>query len=132
MQDNPKYNNLINDVIDYLGDSINTAIDEGVMLNSIVADPGIGFGKTTEHNLEIINRLGEFQCLDVPILIGLSNKSFIGKTLNLEPAERVLPTAVANANAYINSVSIFRCHNTKENKLALELTKRIRNSMVKF
>ncbi|HPP86835.1 MAG TPA: dihydropteroate synthase [bacterium] len=127
MQDNPNYKNLIKEIMIYLLEAIEKAVSKGVNKNSIVIDPGIGFGKTVEHNLEIIKRLNEFSSLNRPILIGVSNKSFIGKILNLEISERVIGTAAANVNAYINGARIFRVHNIKENKQALELTKKIMN-----
>jgi dihydropteroate synthase len=131
MQENPNYSNLMNDIIDFLDNSIEKALSNGVNLESVVIDPGIGFGKTVEHNTEIINRLNELKTFNRPILMGVSNKSFIGKILNLNIDERVLPTAVCNSISLTKGSSIFRVHNVLETKLSLKLTKQILDSNIK-
>ncbi|MBP7652625.1 dihydropteroate synthase [Candidatus Dependentiae bacterium] len=131
MQINPVYNNLMNDIIDFLGRAVETAVNSGVSKDSIIIDPGIGFGKTPEHNLEILARLNELSLFGTGILIGLSNKSFLGKILNLEIDKRITATATANSFAFKNGASIFRVHNIKENKISLELTKKISEIIIK-
>ncbi|HPG30115.1 MAG TPA: dihydropteroate synthase [bacterium] len=131
MQINPDYENLMNEIIDFLSNSIEKAGNYGVLKDSILIDPGIGFGKTAEHNLEIISRLNEFKLLGTGILIGLSNKSLFGKILNLELEDRIVATAAANALAFKSGASVFRVHNIKENKTALEFTKKVSETVIK-
>ncbi len=111
MQQNPAYDNLIQEVYDFLADQISIAKNAG--LNKIFVDPGIGFGKNSEHNFELINKLSEFNSLSYPILIGLSRKSFIGKTLNLNVYERDNATNALNCLAINNGARVIRTHNVK-------------------
>jgi dihydropteroate synthase len=114
MQNNPAYEALIPEITDYLRGGIAIARDAGISDDKIIIDPGIGFGKTAEHNLEIINRLGEFAGLEKPILLGPSRKSFIGKILGGLPAEeRFEGTAAAVAIGIFNGVNIIRVHDVK-------------------
>ena len=114
MQDNPQYENLIEEIIAYLGDSIKIGIDAGISPDKMIIDPGIGFGKTPEHNLSIIKRLGEFRVLDKPILIGVSRKSFIGTVLNANLDGRLFGTAAACAISIASGANIIRVHDVKE------------------
>ena len=114
MQRDPHYDSLISEIISFLETKIQLAIDAGISHGQIVIDPGIGFGKTVEHNLEIIRRLREFKVLNKPILIGTSRKSFIGKILNLPPDDRIEGTAATVAIAIANGADIVRVHNVKE------------------
>ena len=114
MQKNPSYKALIPEILDYLTESIAIARDAGIPDDMIIIDPGIGFGKTLEHNLGIINRLHEFRGFEKPILIGPSRKSFIGKTLGGLPAEeRIEGTASAVAIGIFNGANIIRVHDVK-------------------
>lgn len=115
MQLNPSYEALIPEIMDYLRISIRLAIKFGVKEDRIIIDPGIGFGKTFEHNLEILNNLREFTLLERPIAIGVSRKAFIGKILgDLPPTERLEGTAAAMAIAIYNGANILRVHDVKE------------------
>jgi dihydropteroate synthase len=109
MQLNPEYNNLIPDIYDFLYIQTKKASEAGI--KSIFIDPGIGFGKTVEHNFEIIKRLGDFKSLGFPIIIGNSRKSFLGKTLNLPVFERDIASVVANTLSVQNGARIIRTHN---------------------
>jgi dihydropteroate synthase len=112
MQINPEYGNLIQVIYDFLFEQSNKAELAGV--KNIFIDPGIGFGKTIEHNFEILKRLGDFKSLGFPIIIGNSRKSFLGNSLNLpDPKERDLASAVVNAAALINGAKVIRTHNMK-------------------
>ena len=93
MQDNPVYRDLMAEIVDSLRESVEIALRAGISPDKIIVDPGIGFGKTLEHNLSIINRLGLLKALDKPVLIGTSRKSFIGKILNKDAGERLMGTA---------------------------------------
>lgn len=114
MQTNPVYLDLISEIIDSLKVSIDIAKRAKVDENKIIIDPGIGFGKTTEHNLEIINNLNRFKELDKPILIGASRKSFIGKVLDLEVDKRIMGTACSCALAIANGANIIRVHEVSQ------------------
>lgn len=114
MQKNPTYKALIPEVMDYLREGITIAQEAGIPDDKIIIDPGIGFGKTVVHNLEIIKRLNEFTGFEKPILLGPSRKSFIGKTLgDLPVAERLEGTAAAVAIGIFNGANIIRAHDIK-------------------
>lgn len=110
MQINPVYQDLIGEILHFLEEGISIALKAGVDDDMIIIDPGIGFGKTFEHNLEIINRLDKFRSLGMPILLGPSRKSFIGKILDLPPGDRLEGTAAAVAIGIMKGTSIVRVH----------------------
>ena len=114
MQNRPHYKSLIPEIIKYLSKKIEIAVDSGINPDKIIIDPGIGFGKTLAHNLEIINRLREFGVLKRPILVGPSRKSFIGKILAKDTTERVFGTAAAVALAIANGAHIVRVHDARQ------------------
>lgn len=114
MQSAPRYDSLISEIISFLEARIQAAIDAGISPERIIIDPGIGFGKTVAHNLEIIRRLREFKSLGKPILMGTSRKSFIGKVLGLSSDVRLEGTAATVAVAIVNGADIVRVHNVKE------------------
>lgn len=115
MQTDPVYQALVPEIMDYLSGSIEVAVSAGVREEMIVIDPGIGFGKTFDHNLEIINRLDQFKSFEKPILIGPSRKAFLGKILDGAPSgERLEGTAAAVAISIIKGANIIRVHDVKE------------------
>ncbi len=114
MQQQPTYADLIGEISDYLRGSIELAQRHGVDAERIVIDPGIGFGKTLEHNLQILRCLREFQRLGRPILVGTSRKSFIGKVLEAPVEQRLFGTAATVAIAIVNGADIVRVHDVKE------------------
>ena len=115
MQQHPVYEALIPEIMDYLGEGIRIAVRSGITEDKIIVDPGIGFGKTFEHNLDIIHNLSSFTSLGKPILIGPSRKAFIGKILgDLPPTDRFEGTAAAVAISIINGANIVRVHDIKE------------------
>ena len=115
MQDNPEYNNLMKEIIDSLKGSIGIAKEAGVAEDKIIVDPGIGFGKGVEHNLEILRSLGELKSLGRPICIGTSRKSFIGKVLNIPNADdRLAGTLATCVMAVTNGADILRVHDVKD------------------
>ena len=115
MQKDPVYSDLMNEVVEYLRRSMSIAGDAGIDRSRIVIDPGIGFGKTAEHNLQILKNLSELETLGSPILAGVSRKAFIGRILaDAGPSERLEGTAAAVAIAVMNGANIIRVHDVKE------------------
>lgn len=126
MQKNPEYKDLMRELLEYFEERINFLTSFGV--NKIIIDPGIGFGKTREHNLEILNKLSEFTIFNVPVLIGLSRKSFIGLTLdNRPPQERLFGTLASNMFALVKGASILRVHDVLPHKDMLRMYEAITN-----
>ncbi len=113
MQKNPGYGNLIPEIIDFLGEAKGRAVAVGVREDLIVLDPGIGFGKTFDDNLRIIRGLSAFSALESPLLLGPSNKAFIGHILDREPHERDTGTMAAVAACVLNGAHLVRVHNVK-------------------
>jgi len=128
MQIDPEYDSLIDDIIVYLDTAIRKALDGGVRFDKIIIDPGIGFGKTKEHNLEILKNLSDFKALGRPILVGPSRKSFIGKILHVEPQERTSGTVAACVLAVKNGAKLVRVHDVKAVKQALSILNAIDNA----
>jgi dihydropteroate synthase len=108
-----EYEDLLEDVKRELMDSVRIARSAGIPDEHIILDPGIGFGKTIEQNLELINRLGEIRALGFPVLLGASRKSFIGYTLDLPPNQRVEGTAAAIAVGITRGADIVRVHDVE-------------------
>jgi len=117
MQANPIYEALIPEITDYFRESIRLAVESGITEDKIIIDPGIGFGKTFDHNLEIIKNLREFTLLEKPLLVGVSRKAFIGKILGDAPvSERLEGSEAAAAISVLNGANIIRVHDVKEMK----------------
>jgi dihydropteroate synthase len=114
MQHDTVYTDLIGEVIHSLRQSIATAVEAGIEQERIAVDPGIGFGKTAAHNLEILRRLREFTSIGLPLLAGTSRKSFIGKVLNRETGQRIHGTAATVALAVLGGADILRVHDVRE------------------
>jgi dihydropteroate synthase len=125
MQKDPTYDNVIADIKQFLKTRINKAREKG--LENIIIDPGIGFGKTLEHNLTLIAHLDEFLDLGCPILVGASRKSMIGQILNDRPVDdRLTGTIVVHYHAMLNGANIIRVHDVKEAHDSLQIFKSIR------
>jgi len=114
MQENPSYTDVVAEVIADLRSSIDAALAAGIARERIVVDPGIGFGKTLDHNLEILRRLGELRCLGRPIMVRVSRKSFLGTILDKGVGERLTGTLAASATAIMNGADFLRAHDTRE------------------
>lgn len=126
MQEKTSYLSLIPDIADSLLNSVQTAMAAGVPRENIIIDPGIGFGKTTEQNLEIIRKLEEFCELGFPVCIGTSRKSFIGEILGSPLAEQRLIGSVCSVIiSMLKGVSIVRVHDVLETTQAIRTVKRI-------
>ncbi|MXV76471.1 dihydropteroate synthase [Candidatus Poribacteria bacterium] len=122
MQHAPQYDDVVSEVRASLQESVRTAEEQGVSAERIIIDPGIGFGKTAEHNLELLKRLAAFQSLNKPLLIGTSRKSFIGNVLGLPINERVEGTAATVCWAIAHGADIVRVHDVKANVRAALMT----------
>ena len=113
-QKGSEYNDLMGDMIRYFRESLALAGEAGIDRSNIIIDPGIGFGKTVKQNLETMRRLKELDCIGLPVLLGTSRKSMIGKTLDLPPGERVEGTAATVALGITYGADIVRVHDVKE------------------
>lgn len=128
MQENPKYENLLEDIKSYLNESISIAEKAEIDEDKIIIDPGIGFGKTLNDNLKILKNLVEFKSLGRPIMIGVSRKSIIGKILDLPTDERLEGSLASMAVAIMNGANILRVHDVKESKRVAKLVDAILKS----
>ncbi len=127
MQINPAYLDAVAEIRDFLAERIESVASAGVVRERIVVDPGIGFGKTLEHNLEIIRRGGEFRSLGVPLMIGPSRKRFIGQVLGIEqPADRLMGTMAAVAAAVLAGVEMVRVHDVPAARQVADMCAAIR------
>jgi dihydropteroate synthase len=127
MQKSPLYDDVVSEILFWFGQKIVDLMAAGV--KDIIIDPGIGFGKKSEHNFEILRRLGEFRIAGLPLLIGLSRKSLIWKTLDITPDESLNGTSVLNAVALMNGADILRVHDVKEAVETVKLVCRVKNCL---
>ena len=115
MQENPGYEAVVDDVRDYLEVRVNACLAAGIVKEKIAVDPGIGFGKTLEHNLALIRHLDRFQTLGCPVLLGVSRKSFIGAMVGVdEPRERMPGSVAAGLYGVLRGARILRVHDVAE------------------
>ena len=124
MQKNPAYEDVIGEIQEFFKERIRAATVAGI--RDIILDPGIGFGKTTEHNVEILKRLKEFEKFGHPLLVGTSRKSFIGNITGLPVQERLEGTLASTVIAVMNGASFVRVHDVKECKRALQIADAIK------
>lgn len=124
MQDDTNYNEVVNDIFDYLQDKIELLCELGVEKEKIIIDPGLGFGKTTAQNFEIIKRLNEFESLGCAILVGHSRKNFIKETINSEETEKLdTATVVLSQKLIEKKVDIIRVHDVEKHSMFIKLNK---------
>jgi dihydropteroate synthase len=122
MQQDPRYDDVVSEVKAFLEDRLAFAVQGGVAEERILLDPGIGFGKTADHNLELIDRLDEIVALGRPVVIGASRKSFIGRVTGRgDPFDRVAGTVAVNVLAYERGARIFRVHDVAPSSDALAM-----------
>jgi dihydropteroate synthase len=114
MQENPTYDDVVDDVRSFLGERVEAALAAGVAEDRIWVDPGIGFGKTLAHNLELLRRLGELRALGCPIVVGTSRKSFIGKVDGSGSADRLGGTIASSVLAAAAGADVLRVHDVAE------------------
>ena len=120
MQDEPGYDDVVDDVRAFLAERIGAAVAAGIAEERIWIDPGIGFGKTLEHNLELLRRLGELRALGRPLVVGTSRKRFIGALTGREVGERLGGTVAANVLALAAGAEVFRVHDVAEARRSLD------------
>ena len=122
MQNNPTYDNVLLDIFDYFENKIKFLKDNGIKDEQIIIDPGIGFGKTLEHNLEIISKISIFHSLGYPIMVGPSRKSFIGKIMGEKDNPQRLGGTIASVlYSYLQGIQLFRVHDIQETSEALKV-----------
>jgi len=129
MQDNPHYKNVVQEVLDALNESINAALKAGIKKENIVIDPGIGFAKRKQDNLDLLAHLDALVATGFPVLLGTSRKRFMGTICDVtEPSELVTATAVTTALGVMAGVQMFRVHDVKENRQAADVAWAIKQS----
>jgi dihydropteroate synthase len=121
MQANPRYDDVVSDVREFLAARLADAVAAGIRRDRIVVDVGFGFGKTVDHNLDLLRRLGEFRTLGSPILAGLSRKSMIGALLGLPVSERVHASVALALIAVQNGANIVRVHDVRPTREAIRI-----------
>ncbi len=126
MQEKPVYKDVVQDIKAYFGERLQAAREAGV--RQVILDPGLGFGKTVPHNLQLLQRLREFKDLGCPVLVGPSRKSFIGQVLNLDVHDRLEGTLAAVALAVWNGADCVRVHDVKETRRVVDLVQAIREA----
>ena len=127
MQVNPVYESVISEIIAFLEQRVKFAVQNGIERSQIIVDPGIGFGKTVTHNLNIIRDLDRFSCMDRPIMLGAARKRFIGKILGRPEGERELGTAVVNAFGIAAGAHILRVHDVAFHREAVGMAEAVRS-----
>ena len=121
MQEAPNYADVIDDISNYLASRVKACNDAGIGNDSIILDPGFGFGKTLEHNLELLRRLDELQRLELPVLVGVSRKRMIGTITGREEKDRVSGSIAASVIGVMNGARIVRTHDVAETVDALKI-----------
>ena len=125
MQENPNYNSVINEITEYFQKKIKTLKSKGI--NNIIIDPGFGFGKSLQHNYEILNNLNKFKKFNLPILVGVSRKSMIYRLLETNPKEALNGTTIVNTLCLLGGANILRVHDVKEAKECIKIIKFAQN-----
>ncbi len=122
MQDDPRYDDVVSDVKAFLEERLAFAVGEGIREDRIALDPGIGFGKTVDHNLELLRRLDEIAAIGRPVVIGTSRKSFLGRITGRDVTERGPASLATCVVAYLNGARVFRVHEVASTRDALLVT----------
>ena len=127
MQKNPVYEDVVSEILMWFGQKTVSLMAAGV--KDIIIDPGFGFGKNADHNFTLLRRLKEFSIAGLPLMVGLSRKSIIWKTLNITPGESLNGTSALNAVALMNGADILRVHDVKEAVETVKLIVKVKNSL---
>lgn len=128
MQENPYYEDVIKDISTWLSERVKRLTKFGV--KDVIIDPGFGFGKTIQHNYDLLNRLDSFKVFQLPVMVGLSRKSMIHKWLGIKPDEALNGTTVLNTMALLGGADILRVHDVKAATEAIELLKALKSTVV--
>jgi dihydropteroate synthase len=126
MQKQPKYGNVVSEVLEFLEERIAFAIERGVREDQILLDPGIGFGKSVEHNLALLRHLDRVVALGRPVVLGTSRKRFLGTILGVEPEQRTAGTVATTALGVAAGAHVFRVHDVRPNYDALRVALAVR------
>ena len=126
MQDNPEYDDIVADILKWFSHRIVKLQSAGV--KDIIIDPGFGFGKTIKHNFEMLNRLGDFAVAGLPVIVGVSRKSMIWKSLSVTPEEALNGTSVLHAVALLKGADILRVHDVREAVQAVRLIEMVKTT----
>jgi dihydropteroate synthase len=121
MQDEPRYDEVVDEVCAFLEERLHTAVAGGIREEQILLDPGIGFGKSTEHNLRLLKHLDRVVGIGRPVLLGTSRKRFLGAILGVEPADRAVGTVATTALGALLGAAVFRVHDVRPNFEALRV-----------
>jgi dihydropteroate synthase len=130
MQEDPRYDDVVDEVLGFLEQRVAFALARGVREEQIMIDPGIGFGKTVAHNLALLDGLHRFSSLGRPVLLGASRKRFLGAILGAEPAGRTIGTVATTVMGYLAGAHVFRVHDVKPNFEALRVALAVREGVV--
>jgi len=128
MQTDPRYSDLLREVQDFLRAQVRFAERSGIAPEKIIVDPGIGFGKKIEHNLQLLNHLSELATLGYPLLVGASRKAFIGRILDVAPEARMEGSLAAAVAAVLAGADIIRAHDVRETRRAMDVADAIRHA----
>lgn len=129
MQKDPRYDNVVEEILAFLGERIEWAVAHGIARDKIIVDPGIGFGKSIAHNLTIIKHLEMFKRLGCPVLLGHSRKAFIGKIIDREVGDRDTGTAIVSALCATRGVDIIRVHDVAGTVQAIKIAEAIEDAV---
>ena len=129
MQRNPTYTEVVSDVARWLRERIDYAVGVGIQESRLVVDPGFGFGKTLQHNLELLRRLHEFHRLGRPLMVGTSRKSMIGAILDVPPGRRLLGSLATVACAVMAGCHIVRVHDVQASREVVAVCEAVRRGM---
>ena len=121
MQRDPRYDDVVSEVKAFLEERLGFALAEGVAEERVWLDPGIGFGKTVDHNLELLRRLDEIAAIGRPVVVGTSRKSFLGRITGRDEGARLPGTIATNVIAYQRGAEVFRVHDVAELRDALDV-----------
>ncbi len=127
MQDAPAYRDVVGEVIDFLKARVDACLGAGITRARILLDPGFGFGKTVEHNLQLLRHLDRLVARGLPVMVGLSRKSLIGKLLDLPIDQRLVPSITLAVVAVWQGAAIVRCHDVRETREAIRMCQAVRD-----
>jgi dihydropteroate synthase len=128
MQDDPRYDDVVDEVLRFLEERLAFAVAQGVAEEQVLIDPGIGFGKTVEHNLLLLRHLERFVALGRPVVLGTSRKRFLGAILDAESQDRLFGTVATTVMGALAGAAVFRVHDVRPNVEALRVTEAVRRA----